>query len=221
LASLPYFVAREFVSSLICETSPAIHLVSRATSKLSDWTDEEIARIRVVFQKLTALRIQNDDDAEDLVQETLLTMASKCPDESLEKGLLVWGMGILRKKVGNYYRRTRRFVPLEEGLIPAGSTSEGHWSNHSAESSLRLGELQSLVGRILDEFPPTERAVLQMHLAGHATREIARALAPEPYQNVSNRLHRGKKRLALRLRKYGYCRRPGRRPRQTGPQSIS
>ncbi len=217
MASLPYFAATEFVSSLICETSPAINLVSRATSKLSDWTDEEIARIRIVFQKLTTLRIQNDDDAEDLVQDTLLTMASKCPDESLEKGLLVWGMGILRKKVGNYYRRTRRFVPLEEGLLSTGSTSDGQWSDHSAESTLRLSELQSLVGRILDEFPPTERAVLEMHLEGHATREIARVLAPEPYQNVSNRLHRGKKLLALRLRKYGYRRTARRGPRETGP----
>ena len=79
---------------------------------LPEWTEEEIAAIRVVLQKLSTIRIMNSNDAEDLVQETLLTLIAKCPKTTLEKGPLVWSMGIFRKKVGNYYRKVQRYTAL-------------------------------------------------------------------------------------------------------------
>ena len=77
-------------------------------------TDDEIEAIRIVLKKLTSIRIMNSNDVEDLVQETLLTMISKHPGAELEKGPLVWSLGILRRKVGNYYRKSQRHAPLDE-----------------------------------------------------------------------------------------------------------
>ncbi len=166
-----------------------------------DWTNEEIAAIRVVLQKLTALRIYNANDAEDLVQDTLLTMVSKHPGMIFEKGPLAWGLGILRKKVGNYYRRAHRYESLGEqdlapipGRIPA-----------SPEAGIFQEELKNILAEILSHFPSTQRQAMELLIAGFNAGEIARQLHPEPYQNVINSLHRGRKKIARELAKYGYA----------------
>jgi RNA polymerase sigma factor (sigma-70 family) len=164
---------------------------------LRDWPEEELRRVRLILQKLTALRVDNPEDAEDLVQETLLTMAAKCADTHLQKGLLIWGMGILRKKVGNYYRRMHRSIPLEvDTAHPARLLSP--------ESRLRHIELCDLIEKILDGFSSAEREAIELLLAGLPTNEIVAHLQPERYQNVVNRLHRGRRKLAMRLARYGY-----------------
>jgi DNA-directed RNA polymerase specialized sigma24 family protein len=109
-------------------------------SLLSDCSDEQLASIRLVLQRLTALRIENADDGEDLVQETLLTMAMKCPPEELKKGLLVWSMGILRKKIGNYYRKAHRYVALDENVA-----ARKKLASPSPEAPIRYSELHALV----------------------------------------------------------------------------
>jgi RNA polymerase sigma factor (sigma-70 family) len=164
---------------------------------LQQWSEEELRRIRLVLQKLTALRVDNPEDAEDLVQETLLTMAAKCADTRIQKGLLIWAMGILRKKVGNYYRRMQRSVPLE--VDPARPDLL-----LSPESWLRHGELCALIEKILDGFSSAEREAVELLLTGLQTNEIAEQLQPERYQNVVNRLYRGRKKLAMQLARYGY-----------------
>ena len=171
---------------------------------LNDWPDDELARIRLVLQKLTCLRVLNPADAEDLVQETLLTMVVRCPGVTIEKGLLIWGLGILRNKVGNYYRNTRR-NPASRWNASLQEI-EGEYVNlDSPESSLHYAELCSLVEDILKDFSPRERRPVEMLLAGSATSEIAECLRPERYQNVVNRLHRGRRKLALRLATFGYA----------------
>ncbi len=209
MSTLRYLSCRNPVSCRVCETAPAIRLVPRIAPKTRVWNNDEIAHIRRVFQKLVALRVQNDHDAEDLVQEALLTMVAKYPENSLEKGLLVWGMAILRKKVGNYYRRIKRYVPFDDRDFELGFRTREREMSASAESRLRLNELHALIDRILEGFVPQERVILELHLAGLRTQEIASELRPERYQNVVNRLYRGRKRLARELRRYGYQARCG------------
>ena len=45
---------------------------------------------------------------------------------------------------------------------------------------------------------------MELLLAGLEPGEIVKRLHPERYQNVINRLHRGRKKLAKELAKYGY-----------------
>ncbi len=170
----------------------------------SEWTDDEISAIRRVLFKLTALRILNPTDAEDLVQDTLLTMITKCPGSELEKGLLVWSMGILRKKVGNYYRKTRRFAyfsdqdSIDQKLIGELSV------NISPEAEMFHEELQGLIKEAIAQLPSDQRQPIELLIAGLNSGEIVKKLHPERYQNVINRIHRGRKKLAKELAKYGY-----------------
>ena len=167
------------------------------------WADDEIAAIRVVLHRLTALRILNSDDAEDLVQDTLLTLVEKSPGTELEKGLLVWSLGVLRRKVGNYYRKAQRYASLSE-LEGTHRADIQATESISPESRLIHEELQSIIAKALAQFSPSLRKAMELLLTGFDSGEIVKELYPERYQNVINRLYRGRKRLAKELAKYGY-----------------
>lgn len=216
--ALPYF-AYAFYSQparhCVRETLPAVPYETSPHARIRRWSDEEIARVRAVLRRLTSLRIQNDDDAEDLVQDTLLTMTRKYPDGELHKGLLVWSMGILRKKVGNYYKKAQRLSTLE--AEEAFARKIGHDGPRPAaqESGIHHRELRAIVDVLLDTLPAQEREALELLLIGLPTQEIARELSPERYQNIANRLHRGRKKLARELARYGYG--PADRGTRRGP----
>lgn len=165
-----------------------------------DWTDDEIEAIRATLKRLTSVRIMNTTDVEDLVQETLLTMISKYPGRELKKGPLVWSLGILRRKLGNYYRKMQRFAPLNEHN--PNVQQEMHVA--SPERQLFQEELRGIVDEALLQIPPYQRQALELMIAGLNAREITEELHPVRYQNVINRLYRGRKRLAETLLKYGY-----------------
>lgn len=189
--------------SCAAEDSAGFQSEGTPTPELRHRPAEELSQVWLVLRKLTALRVENPEDAEDLVQETFVTMTEKFCQLELRKGLLVWSMGILRRKLGNYYRKPKRFASIDQSLhardvvrlvqVPA-----------SAETTLRESELHNLVDQILEEFPSLERSVLKLLFDGFSTSEIAAELHPERYQNVVNRLHRGRKRLYKELKKFGY-----------------
>jgi RNA polymerase sigma factor (sigma-70 family) len=170
----------------------------------SEWTEEEIAAIRTVLQKLTSIRILNPTDAEDLVQDTLLTMLTKRPQNELEKGLLVWTMGILRRKVGNYYRKANRFTCFSEQKPSTLQSIRDFMVNASPESRIFHEELQKIISRTLAQFPSPQRRAIELLITGLDSGEVVKELHPERYQNVINRIYRGRKKLAKELAKYGY-----------------
>ena len=202
MRDLAYSPAYESLLHRICETvSPGYY---RTGDQCIPWTEEELIHIRLVLRKLTALRVGNPHDAEDLVQETLLTMVRKAPEIDIEKGLLIWSLGILRRKIGNYYRRVRRLNELMEARTISWDKCRCPSVIPSPESSLHLRELHAAVEEVLSRLPPLERQAIDFYLMGMQTREIAAMLSPERYQNVVNRLHRGRKKLANELARQGY-----------------
>jgi RNA polymerase sigma factor (sigma-70 family) len=192
----------EYEGFFISESSP-LDEGENGTSPV-EWSDKEIAAVRVVLQKLTALRVINSMDAEDLVQDTLLTMVAKCPEGELEKGLLVWSMGILRKKLGNYYRKAHRTGWLKEKEICGQRWLRQSVHAHSPEKKAAHNELQAIVEKTLEQLPPTQREAMELSIEGFDAGEIARQLHPERYQNVINHLYRARKKLARELARYGY-----------------
>src|SRR5262249_33786786 len=132
--------------------------------ELDEWPAEELERIRSIFSKLTRQRVDNPEDAEDLVQETFLTMATRCPQVDIEKGLLIWGLGVLRRKVGNYYRRIQR-----QGDVIVDSLSDDGVEaqvSATAEAALSHAELLRIVDDIVASFPPHEKEVMDLMLEG-------------------------------------------------------
>lgn len=174
---------------------------SKAGSK---WGEDEIAAIRAALHKITRHRIPNVNDAEDIVQDTLLTMIAINPGEELKKGLLVWCQGILRNKVGNYYRKARRHANIKEKHSDIQQLQLPHATAATPEITASHKELLSTIEEKLTELPPDMRRVMELLVSGFKAGEIARLLSPEPYQNVMNRLYRGRKKLARELIKCGF-----------------
>jgi RNA polymerase sigma factor (sigma-70 family) len=189
-------------SSAVCETLPKQPF--RQTRSLNDCSDDELRYIRTALHRVASLRILNTDDVEDVVQETLLTMTAKYPQERLEKGLLVWSMGILRHKVGNYYRQARRCASFDENATPQWNHHDGAFREMSPESAAQYSELRFLLSAIIAKFQPTERQALNLHMDGIPSGEIAETLHGEKYQNIINKVYRGRNKLAKELVKYGY-----------------
>ena len=192
----------EYASLYVSESSPCKEYA--AAPSLPEWTNEEIAAIRIVLQKLSTIRIMNANDAEDLVQETLLTLIAKCPKATLEKGPLVWSMGILRKKVGNYYRKVQRYATLGDKEPELQQQIAQSCAAVSPEVNIFHDELRGLVNETLSQLPSAQRQAIELLIGGLNPGEIVNQLYPERYQNVINRLHRGRKKLAQELAKYGY-----------------
>jgi RNA polymerase sigma factor (sigma-70 family) len=194
----PAYLYLEYASSFISDGSSLEPYVLK--QERFEWTDDEIEAIRAVLKKLTSIRIMNSNDVEDLVQETLLTMISKHPGAELAKGPLVWSMGILRRKLGNYYRKVQRYTPLSEHK----TATRQSMPVASPEREIFHEELKAIVDALISEFPPFQRQALELLIAGLNAREITKELHPVRYQNVINRLYRGRKKLAEGLAKYGY-----------------
>ena len=205
-----YPLTRELLILLIRETASAGYGASQQVFS-ADWTDAEIARIRDVLRRLTIRRIRNDHDAEDLVQETLLTMTRKLPGTELQKGLLVWALGILRRKIGNYYKTARKASGVEpDGIACQESGCCGSMTG-AQESKLYYKELRAIVDSLLQSMPKQERRAIGLLLRGLRTQEIAAEMSPERYQSVANHLHRGRRKVKRALARYGYL--PPKHPR--------
>jgi RNA polymerase sigma factor (sigma-70 family) len=192
------YLLSDYVSSFVAEKFSLDEY--GAEPEQSAWSEDGIAAIRTALKKLTKLRVLNTNDAEDLIQETLLTMISKHPERILKKGPLVWSMGILRKKVGNYYRKVQRYAPLSEGE----RRTQDLWITLTPESRLFHIELQTIVDTVVSQLPDCQRRALELMLAGFNAGEIAQELHPERYQTVINRLYRGRKKLVKELARFGY-----------------
>jgi RNA polymerase sigma factor (sigma-70 family) len=195
---------------LVCESQPEGR-PPQATTLPSNGEQEDLIRLRRRLYRLSTLRVVNSEDAEDLVQETLLTFSARRPEVALRKGALPWCCGVLRRKVGNYYRKADRFAPLEDAsAVPARAEKQGG-AHFTPEAKLLYKELRAIVTRLLSRLPRLEREALELLIAGRRVGEIVDQLQPERYQNVVNRIYRGRRKLARELARYGYDS-PRRRP---------
>ena len=198
----PAYLYQEYEIFFIAENSTPEEYQS--IPERLELSDDEIKAIQTALQKITRRRIRDANDAEDLVQDTLLTMITRNPGNKLKKGLLVWCQGILRNKVGNYYRKTRRHSALSEQNPDMDQGNRPSSIIASPEITVSTNELQSIIKEKLSEFPPPMRRVMELLVSGLEAGEIASRLSSESYQNVINRLYRGRKRLARELIKCGF-----------------
>ena len=66
------------------------------------------------------------------------------------------------------------------------------------EITLSNKEIRYIIDRKLEEFTPEVRRVMELLVSGLKAGEIVAHLHPEPYQNIINRLYRGRKKMRIR-----------------------
>jgi len=206
--SRPEYFSPEYLDSFIAEHVSTYTTTNdallRNPPERHRWTNEDISHIRRKLRKLTALRVLNAADAEDIVQDTLLALIRCRPKECLEKGPLAWSMGILRNKIGNYYRRSRYRAKCETGESEAHEELFQMETTASPDGELLRGELRNVIADTVERLPGAQKTAMKMLIAGLKPGEIAVKMSPEPYQTVINHLYRGRKKLAQELTRYGF-----------------
>ncbi len=75
----------------------------------------DLTKLREIFLALAKRRVRDEQDAEEIVQDALMTVVEKSASQTFEKSFLQWAFGVLRNKIGNYYQqRERRHRTTEE-----------------------------------------------------------------------------------------------------------
>ncbi len=156
-------------------------------------TWEEVARDHGRFLYTVAYRLTgNDDDAQDLVQETLLRVRRGL--ESYEPGALnAWLARICTNVfLDELRRRRRRPVELfpddpDRVMAPAPAADE--------VSTLMSGDVEAALWALPEDF---RVAVVLCDVAGLGYDEIARAVGV-PVGTVRSRIHRGRRLLRTAL----------------------
>jgi len=206
--SRPEYFSPEYIDSLIAEQVSSYTTTDSPPSlnppERHSWNNEDISRIRRELRKLSAIRVLNAADAEDIVQDTLLTLINCSPKECLEKGPLPWSIGILRNKIGNYYRRSRYRAKRETGEAESRQELFQIETTISPDRELLSEELQNVIVDTIERMPYARKTAMKMLIAGLKPGEIAERMSPERYQTVINHLYQGRKMLAQELSRYGF-----------------
>jgi len=117
--------------------------------------------LRVRFLTIAKSRVQ-EEDAEDVVQETLRIVHAKYGSRSEGAGILIWGLAILRNVIGNYYQKRKRdstrMIAVEDskavvaGADEAGARTDGT-GDPLGESSRTVDEITEAITRLTDRYP--------------------------------------------------------------------
>ncbi len=131
--------------------------------------------------------IRNHDDAEEVIQDTLMTVWQHADDFRGTARVSTWIFGIAYRRALNFLRRSaarsRVLVPELEGAEPA------------VEDVSRATEDRQLVDLGLSSLPPEQRLVIVLaYGVGHSCEEIA-AIADCPVNTVKTRMFYARRKL--------------------------
>lgn len=123
-------------------------------------------KLRVSLLYLVEQRIWNDQDAEEIVHEILITVAEKYRLVVIEKSFAAWIYGIMENKLLHYYRSKGR----QKELLSEADTK---WENES-DNTLN----PYLIAKLLDCLKKVNKAndryarILNLRYLGYSTEEI-------------------------------------------------
>lgn len=141
---------------------------------------------------------RNSHDAEDLVQETLLS-AYRAIDRFDGQHPRAWLLTILRNAEAKRHRKRRPFL-LREGEEPAATVGYDFSSAARSPEQLVVGEqFDAVVAASLRSLPQHQRQVVELvDLDGLSYAEAAEVIGV-PVGTVMSRLHRARSRIRRRL----------------------
>jgi RNA polymerase sigma factor (sigma-70 family) len=136
-------------------------------------------------------RLRDDvDNAEDLVQETLIAVHTRRASYDRSRPFTAWLYAIARYKLVDYFRRHRRFCPIED--LDEILVAEGF-----EDATLALLDVQ----RLLENLPAKQaRLIRATKLDGLSVEQAAKS-ARIGISDVKVSVHRGLKSLAARIRR--------------------
>jgi RNA polymerase sigma factor (sigma-70 family) len=162
-------------------------LLKRALAGNEDAEKELFQHLFVRFRLFAKRKIGEVQDAEDIAQETCITVLEKYKSQSFTAGFESWVYGILRMKIGNFLQKkaVRKCVRLSK---PDVIDMTGSMSN-CCDHDLRR-RISDCAKKIICSYPRYARVLNLIH-QGFRIDEISRRLAITP-NNIYVILNRGR-----------------------------
>jgi RNA polymerase sigma-70 factor (ECF subfamily) len=151
--------------------------------------DEQFIRSqRHIFRYIAAL-LPNINDAEEVFQDTCITILEKWETFETDRPMVPWACGIAQNMVRRFFERNRRHaVRLDEMTIAAVSETQHRFA---AEIDDRLEKLPECVQKL----PAEQQSLLdQCYTQGNTIRSIAKARHLDP-DTLYKRLERIRRNL--------------------------
>jgi RNA polymerase sigma factor (sigma-70 family) len=155
------------------------------------------------------VRIDQAQDAQDVAQQVMLKVYQNLHQVAHPHGFLGWVSAIIRREVGEHFRRQNRMNQFEQGMPPDGDNGGGDGTDDLTgpdpflEAEDRLAE-EALVAMIMDCLPKEQRrraeVLVALALKGRTTKEVAEALQTTP-TNVNLIYFRAKRDLLKHCRR--------------------
>ncbi len=144
-------------------------IVNRAQTGDTEAERELFRQLTVRFRFIAKQYIDNED-AEDIVQDACVTVLDKYKQESYERSFAAWAYGVLRNKIGNYYRKKKSRGDLLFEHISRNAATLLKQPDYSLVSRLRAC-LKKIV-----KISPRYARVLNLAYQGYETADICQRL---------------------------------------------
>lgn len=174
-------------------------LLQRAREGNAAAEQEILQYLHVRFSLFATRRIRNKEAAEDVVQESCMTVLANYRTETFRVGFEEWAWGVLRINIKNYFRRTTK----ENQRIAAEHSADdlGSLPARAVDTDLEMSILDCLekIARINPRFA----RILALVYQGYTTSEMCELLKVTS-NNCHVLLHRGRAMLKSCLSRAGY-----------------
>jgi RNA polymerase sigma-70 factor (ECF subfamily) len=154
-----------------------------------------------------ARRVDNDADAEDILQDVFLRIHRHAETVERSDRLVSWLFQVTRNALADYYRspERRRELPsgTTDGLEPGPQQAAGGFADGDGDSAVAWRELAACLGPMVGRLPPRYReAVTLVDLDGLSQR-VAAERSGLTVSGMKSRVQRG--RLALKHLLHDCC----------------
>ncbi|RYZ56474.1 MAG: RNA polymerase sigma factor [Sphingobacteriales bacterium] len=142
-----------------------------------------------------AVSLTNDqEDAKDLYQETMLRALLYRENYQFGTNLKAWLYTIMRNIFINNYRRRQKFAEIEKEPMLQIATGTSRPGANDGWQGLRMREIKAAMHRLPDGL----RLAFELYYTGYKYQEISQLLE-EPLGTVKSRIHMARKQLTSQI----------------------
>src|SRR5213593_1514409 len=153
-------------------------------------------RYNGILKALILRVINNEAEADDLLQEIFMEIWNQAKNFSAQKGKpLGWMVTLARRRAIDGLRKKQAYSRAEERLQSETEQQPEAWVHNTTETEISRGDTRQLIRKVIDSLPPPQQQAVELaFFQGMSQREIA-AKTNTPLGTVKTRLELGLKKI--------------------------